>query len=310
MSAALIPSTSADAVSDTGHQTGLAARMRRHPIVSYFVIAFALSWAVWIPMAVAGTRVYQGQAWPTHIAGLFGPMAAALIMTGITVGTTGERDLLRRMVLWRVGWTWYLAALSPLAFYAVAVVVPGILGRGWPDLGQMGKFSGLPVVAFPLMWLLLLAAAYGEETGWRGFAAEEMLKTRSFLWTAVVIGLLWALWHVPSMFVIENYRQMGATLIPMFTLGIVSGSILLTWLYRGTGGSIFLVALWHGSYNLVSGTSAASGIPAAVVSTAVMVWAVIIVIAEVRKGRRSAERFSSSGEDDSLSGKAAKGVTA
>src|SRR5207245_11380544 len=130
----------------------------------------------------------------------------------------------------------------------------------------------LPVVLFPVMWILLLVTACAEETGWRGFAVQEMLKTRNFLRTAVVIGLLWALWHVPSMFVIENYRQTGIAIIPMFTLGILSGSILLTWLYRGSGGSVFIVALWHASYNLVSGTAAAQGVPAAVVSSAVMVW--------------------------------------
>ena len=79
---------------------------------------------------------------------------------------------------------------------------------------------------------------------------------------------------------------MGIAMVPMFTLGIVSGSILLTWLYRGSGGSVFLVALWHACYNLVSGTAAVQGAPAAIVSAGVMVWAVIIIVAEARKTRR------------------------
>jgi hypothetical protein len=88
------------------------------------------------------------------------------------------------------------------------------------------------------------------------------------------------------MFVIDNYQQIGITLLPMFTLGIVSGSILLAWLYRGSGGSVFVVALWHGSYNLVSGTAAAGEAAAAIVSMAVIVWAVVIVLVEVRRARR------------------------
>ena len=196
------------------------------------------------------------------------------------------RDLLRRILRWRVAARWYLVALSPLAFYALAVITLVALGQGWPDLTQMGMFSCLPVVAVPVMGLLLLATSYAEETGWRGFAAEELLQTRSLLWTALVIGLLWTLWHVPSVFVIENYRQMGLAIIPILTLGIVSGSILLAWLYRGSGGSVFLVALWHGCYNLVTATAAAGAVPSAVVSTGIMVWAVVIVVAEVRRGRR------------------------
>lgn len=273
---------------DRAYDTTVTNWIRCHSVMSYFILAFSLSWAVWIPMALAGARVHEGQAWPTHVAGLFGPMAAALIMSAVVAGGPGVRDLLHRMARWRVARQWYLVAVSPLVLYAIAIVIPGVLGQGWPDLGQLGRFSGLPVVVFPVMWLLLLVTTYGEEIGWRGFAAEEMLKTRSFLWTAVGIGLLWALWHVPSMLVIENYRQMGFVLLPMFTLGIVSGSILLTWLYRGSGGSVFMVAVWHASYNLVSGTAAAKGAPAALVSAAIMVWAVIIVIGQVRGHRASA----------------------
>jgi membrane protease YdiL (CAAX protease family) len=260
--------------------------LRRHAVISYFVIAYALSWAVWIPMALVGARVYQGQAWPSHIPGLFGPLAAAFIMSAVVAGSAGMRDLLRRMLRWRVVARWYLVAVSPLAFYALAVITLAARGQGWPDLARMGMFSGLPVVSVPVMGLLLLATSYAEETGWRGFAAEELLQTSSLLRAALAIGLLWTLWHVPSVFVIENYRRMGIAIIPMLTLGIVSGSILLAWLYRGSGGSVFLVALWHACYNLVSGTAAAGEVPVAVVSTGVMVWAVVIVVAEVRRGRR------------------------
>src|SRR5919202_4972531 len=266
--------------------TATLSWLRRHAVISYFVLAYALSWAVWIPMALAGARVYQGQAWPSHIPGLFGPLAAAFIMSAVVAGSAGMRDLLRRMLRWRVAARWYLVAVSPLAFYALAVITLAALGQGWPDLAQMGTFSGLPVVTVPVMGLLLLATSYAEETGWRGFAAEELLKTRSLLWTALVIGLLWTFWHVPSVFMIENYRQMGIAIVPILTLGIVSGSILLAWLYRGSGGSVFLVALWHGCYNLVTATAAGAAVPAAVVSTAVMLWAIVIVVAEVRRGRR------------------------
>jgi uncharacterized protein len=267
--------------------TGVRTRMRRHAMISFFVIAYGLSWAVWIPMALAGARISEGRAWPSLAPGLLGPIAAAFIMAAVVAGSAGIRGLLGRMIRWRVAGTWYVVAVSPLAFYAVAVIAQAALGQGWPDLAAMGRFSGLPVVAFPVMGLLLFVTGFAEETGWRGFAAEEWLKSRSLLWTAVVVGLLWALWHVPSMFVIESYRQMGVMILPLFTLGIVSGSILLAWLYRASGGSVLLVALWHGCYDLVTGTAAASAVPAAVVTTGVMVWAVAIVVAEVRRGQRA-----------------------
>jgi membrane protease YdiL (CAAX protease family) len=137
------------------------------------------------------------------------------------------------------------------------------------------------------MWLLLLVAGFAEETGWRGFAVPEMLKTRGFLSTALVIGLLWAMWHIPSLFLNDSYRQMGIAMFPMLTIGLVCGSIFLAWLYRATGGSVLMVAMWHGTYNLVSATAAAHGLVAAVVTTGVMMWAVLIVVVEVRKWLRT-----------------------
>lgn len=267
--------------------TRAVAALRRHTVISYFVIAYAFSWAIWIPMALANLRAYQGSPWPNHIPGLFGPMVAAFVMSAIVGGGVRVKDLLARMVRWRVAVRWYVAALSPLAFFAFAAVAMAATGRGWPDFGELGKFSSLPVVAAPVMWLLLLVTAYAEETGWRGFAVPEMMKKRSLLTTAIVIGLLWFLWHVPSMFVIENYRQMGVAILPTFMLGIVAGAIFLAWLYRASGDSVFIVAVWHATYNLVSGTAAAHGLVAAVVSTAVMMWAVLIVIVELWKWRRT-----------------------
>lgn len=269
------------------NMTRVFGAVRRHTVISYFVIAYAFSWAIWIPMALAGMRIYQASAWPSHLPGLFGPLVAAFVMSAVVGGGAAVKDLLGRMARWRVAARWYLAALSPLLFFALAAVAMAATGSGWPDLGELGKFAGLPVVAAAVMWLFLVVAGYAEETGWRGFAVPEMLKTRGFLSTVVVIGLLWAMWHIPSMFLIESYRQMGIAMFPTFTIGIVCGSIFLAWLYRASGGSVLMVAMWHGTYNLVSGTAAAHGLVAAVVTTGVMVWAVLIVVVEVRKWLRA-----------------------
>lgn len=267
--------------------TRLIGTMRRHSVVSYFVIAYAISWAIWIPMALGGARVYQASGWPTQIPGLFGPVAAAFVMWAIVGGRPGVKDLLSRMVQWRVAPQWYLVALSPLAMFAAAAVAMKVGGQGWPDIGELGKYAGVPVVAVPVMWLLLLVMGYAEETGWRGFAVPQLMKNRSLLTTALIIGVAWACWHVPGMFVIESYRELGLSVLPGFFIGIIAGSIFLAWLYRAAGGSILIVSVWHGTYDLVSGTGAAHGLVAAVVTTVVMAWAVLIVVLEVRKSIRS-----------------------
>ena len=247
--------------------------IRAHRVSAFFILAFALSWAVWIPMVLAGVTVQQASAWPTHVPGLLGPAIAAYVVAALL----GEqRQLLRRTVRWRVAPVWYLVALSPLAAFAVVSVVQGSV-----DIGGLGRFSGLPLVAVPVMLVLLVLAAFAEEIGWRGFAVDRLLQKNKLLVTAGIVGVFWACWHLPLFLVIANYRELGPSVLPMFVLGILSGAVFLAWLYRASGGSILICALWHGGYNLVTGTAAATGMVAAVVSAAVMVAAAAIVVIEI-----------------------------
>lgn len=275
---------------------------RAHTVVSYFLLAYAISWAFWVPMAAVGVRVYQGSGWPTHWPGLFGPLLAAAVMTAAIGGRKGVGDLLHRIVRWRVHPIWYLVAFSPLALFCVAALTMWLMGQGWPDLGELGRFSGLPTVAAALMWVLLLGNGLGEEAGWRGFAVPELHRRHSLLATALIVGVLWAGWHTPSLFVIENYRQLGLSMLPAFLLGIVSGSVFLTWLYVHARSSILIVTLWHATYNLVSGTAAAHGLVAAIVSSGVMAWAAVIVAVELWTWWQGRHRGAASPKPRSVAG--------
>jgi len=265
----------------------MKAVVGRHPVIAFFALSFALSWSMWVPMALLGVSVRQGSAWPTHMAGLAGPALAALALTAVVSGQKGLRELWSRIVRRRVQPRWYLAAFSPLLLFITGAAASAVTGAGWPDAADLGSFIGLPFAAAPILWLMLIAGAFGEEIGWRGFAVAELLKRQRLTVTALVVGVLWALWHAPLFFVIENYRGMGIGMVPMFTLGILSGSIVLAWLYRASGGSILLVAIWHANFNLATGTAAATDLIAAVVSAGVMVWAACIVVVEVRRSQTS-----------------------
>jgi uncharacterized protein len=100
-------------------------------LVAFFALSYALSWAWVIPLAATGHTVFQGRGWPTHLPSLVGPMLAAFIVTVWTTGRSGVRDLLRRMGRCRIGWRWWLVALSPLAFLGVALAM--VAGRRGGD---------------------------------------------------------------------------------------------------------------------------------------------------------------------------------
>jgi membrane protease YdiL (CAAX protease family) len=150
--------------------------------------------------------------------------------------------------------------------------------------------------------LLVLIGALGDETGWRGFALPLLQRRYGALAAALLVTPIWALWHLPLFVTVTTYRDFAPPAYIGFVFGLACGSIVLTWLYNGTGGSILACAVWHGMFNLATGTLAASGTIAAVTSTFVIVQAIVLVRLERRARRlgRASILGPSSGERASL----------
>ncbi len=252
-------------------------------LVWFFGLAYAISWAWVVPFVLGGQTVEQGRGWPTHLPALMGPMFAALIVTGVAYGSTGLRDLGRRLVRWRVGWAWWLAAVSPVLMLPIALLVGRVGGASAPSAGDFASFSGVwSGVGVLGVLAVLVVAGFGEETGWRGFAVPHLERRFSPLATALVVAPLWALWHLPQFIVVANLRTFTPLMVLGWFFGLACGSIVLTWLYDGSGGSILLVAVWHALYNLVAGTAAAHGTLGALVTMLVMVQAALLIVHYVR----------------------------
>jgi CAAX protease family protein len=255
-------------------------------LVVFFVLAYALSWSWVIPLAAAHEVVRRGVGWPTHLPALLGPAIAALVVTAWTMGRPGVRDLGARIARWRVPLRWWLVAVSPVAFLGLALAAMAAAGQALPNVGDFGRFSGIPAVGLAGVLLFIFAGALGEETGWRGYALPQLQRRFSPLASSLILAGLWFGWHLPQFVVIATYRDFApAGYVGMF-LGLACGAVVLTWLYNRSGGSILLVAVWHGLYNLVSGTQAATGMLAAVVSTLIMIQGIVLIVLEVRARRR------------------------
>ena len=98
------------------------------------------------------------------------------------------------------------------------------------------------------------------------------------------MAAIWAPWHLPLFFALESFEAFTVVEIVGWVLGITAGSFLLTWLFRGSGGRLLLVAVWHTAFNFTSAaTPVKEGVVAAITSTAVMVAAVAIAIADRRR---------------------------
>jgi membrane protease YdiL (CAAX protease family) len=166
----------------------------------------------------------------------------------------------------------------------LALVIASAAGR-MPSTSAFGVYSGLPPLPIWTTFLLVLVFnGFGEETGWRGFALAPLQERFGALTGTFVLALIWAGWHVPSFWIVEGYRSLGpGGLIGGFGLGICAGAIVLSRVANRTGGSVLAASLWHALYNMTSATAASRGIIGAVTTTCVMVWAVVLLIAELRR---------------------------
>ncbi len=236
-----------------GHATDptnrLVQLMRQHPLLFYFLITFGLTWAY--ELLVFGIlRLPFDWIWLLLLT--LGPTLAAFLMTAVTQGRAGILQLLRRYVLWRVGIRWYLLVL---------LGVPAMLLL--PYLIQPGAFSAfrLPGLPFVLDYLivyfttLVFGGPLGEEGGWRGFALPRMEHRSGSLVGTLLLGVLWGLWHLPLFLLVPGYNGAGTgfvgILIPFvaFVLSVIGMTVLFTWVFNNTRGSILMAILLHASIN-------------------------------------------------------------
>mgnify|MGYP006276749861 CR=1 FL=1 len=255
--------------------------------ITYIALAYLWSWSWWIPLALSGAVTRPGQAWPTHLPGLLGPAVAAILTAGYYDGISGVRALWNRIARVRVHWAWYVI----IAVTASMIALPFALGSD-VEVADLTIYSGAGQLGLATVLYVLLLNGFGEEIGWRGYLADRMLEGHSLLDAAVRIWVVWGLWHLPLFLVVQNFRDLGVGGAIGWALGLLSGSIWLTWMYRESGASIAVVALWHTAFNFATATAAGAGVPAAVASTVVMIASVVIAL---RRSSRTLEPGSGPG---------------
>jgi membrane protease YdiL (CAAX protease family) len=274
----------------TGTLRETALRRRRDSgtsVTGFIALAYGSSWAWLIPVAMTGPVVAAGVGWPTHLPALLGPLLAAFVMTARQQGPQGLRDLVRRSVLVKVPARWWLFAVSPLLLLIVVLLTDAALGVDLPEAHQFATFSGVPS-SWGVLGVagIMLLAGFGEETGWRGYALPRLQQRRSPLVATVIVAALWVVWHVPMFLVVDTYRSFSPAMLVGWIIALFCGAVVLSWLYNRSGGSILLVAVWHATYNLISGTDASTGLLAATATTLVIALAVTLVGLEIRASRR------------------------
>jgi uncharacterized protein len=256
----------------------LSSVVKRHPLISFFVLAYALTWLAW-PMWASGF-------YPIAPVFSFAPFLAALVVLAITHGKSGVGGLLRRMVRWRVGLRWYaVALLLPVGLALAATVLNVLLGAQAPSSVELGSWTSL-LLTFAIVLLIPGLGGAWEEPGWRGYALPRLQAGHSALLASLILGVLIAGWHLPLM-VVGQVHYSDIVLI----MGAV---IIFNWVFNNAQGSVLIIMLMHAMNNTISGSffspmfSGADSVRQSWLLAAV--WCVVAIVVVVVAGPKHLSR--------------------
>jgi membrane protease YdiL (CAAX protease family) len=236
------------------------------------VLTFALSIPFWVIGAVSQVQVLPGI--PISALMVVAPVTAALMLVYRENTSAGVAALLKRSLdFGRVrAKIWYLPTI---------LLMPGIMVLSYLAMRLMGVALPAPQLALTTtltLFIVFFVAAIGEELGWSGYAIDPLQERYGALGGALLLGVVWAVWHVIPLL----SAQRSLIWIAWWSLGTVASRVIIVWLYNNTGRSVFVAVLFHTMINLtwqlfpINGSfydpRVTSVITAAVAVVVVIVW--------------------------------------
>ena len=232
---------------------GLRHAMLKHPLFSYFSLAYAVKYVLLIPYTLAAWGIISGDWTAAFVLATFGPFVAGIVMTYLTEGGSGLSRLRSRVGQWRVGWHWLLFIFAGIP----ALVMIGIVIQPGAFVGFLGV-SPILLVSYPLTYVAVWFGGGGlnEEVGWRGFALPHMQPRYGPLLTAFYLGLVHCFWHFEEFLTPAQGGGPGTgwtpflVNLPLFLLLVLSFTVIITWVYNHTKGSLFAAISTHASVDI------------------------------------------------------------
>jgi membrane protease YdiL (CAAX protease family) len=237
-------------ITATSATTAQPRTVRRYGLILYFVAAYAWTWLFQLLSALMARHTINlplpGELIETI--GFLGPALAALGVTAYESGGAGLRALLGQLLRWRVRPIWYAVALGGPLLLTLAIAV---LYRATGGLLPASVPLPLPLPLLLLLFFVYVGLFHGgldEELGWRGYALPRLQARYGALTASLILGLFWACWHLPAWFLPDS-TQAGLS-FPVFLVSVVATSIIYTWLYNSTGGSLLLIIVLHTVFDI------------------------------------------------------------
>lgn len=237
----------------------------------FYLLVFAWAWGVGLLYAVASgpmVRVFGEVTLgnPLIFLTVWSPTILAFAVTAVHGGRDGLRDLVGRIFRWRFPLRWYLAATFGVAGLALGArfLQAHLSGAAPPPVGDFARWPEFAMGGLAMM--VLDPGPIGEDPGWRGFALPRMLGRFNPTTAAVLLGVIWAVWHLPAFL----FSGMPQSSLPLgwFCLSMVSVTVLMAWVTINTGGAVIPAILMHWSFNRFSDLGQEGAMYAALAYTA------------------------------------------
>jgi len=217
--------------------------LARYPLLSFFTLAIVISWLIALPSLLFGMPFK-----PFQTAGAYGPLLAAVIISA-AVGSDELKSLFHRMTNFRFGLGWYLLAI--FGYVLLYLLVASLSGA--PLTGSLPeKWALVFTLYLPALFTSYLVNPIGEETGWTCFAVPHLQRRFSPWLSAVILGAVWAVWHLPGFFVPSEMGAFSPVNFIFFVLVSIFVRIIWAWITNHANGSGIVGILLHASSNAVS----------------------------------------------------------
>jgi membrane protease YdiL (CAAX protease family) len=234
--------------------------LKEKPLLSFFILSYLISWILWIPLIYGhfryGWTSWEGNPWSNYktwlgMLGALGPAISAIMMTYIMEGKEGVKLLLKRVIKWRINIFWWL-----VGFYlwwlicSLLAIIFNFSSLQNISKGFIFSLINIPALIFVIQ-LPLIIGMFGEELGWRGFALPRLLDKFNPIVSSLILAIPWIFWHAP-MTLFQDWRgnmPIGNFLLH-YALLIIPLTLIFTWFFQKSKGSILLVITFHNSFNL------------------------------------------------------------
>lgn len=262
-------------------------------LFTYFGLAYLISWTIWLPLFGPTLGLANLPTLPFHhgIGGL-GPLIASFMTTWIYQRKEGVKILFKKCFQVKPIMYLAIAFLSPFLLAIIAAYTNFFIDKSPVNLSGLlmsKEFPQFNLLAFFIYNIIFFG--FGEEVGWRGFALPRFQEKFNALTSSIIMTVFWAVWHWPLFFYRPGYISMDFAGIFGWTFSLLTGSILLTWLYNSSRASILICAVFHSTIDIVFTADLADKNIVNYMGFLITVWGILTIIIFKSKNLAKRERI-------------------